>query len=123
MITFLKASTDNRAQTVLRYFTAAVDQCGVLSRVRSDHGGENAGVWQFMEKARRGNRGSYIAGRSTHDQRIERLWGDVYQQVVADFARVFSALEADGCLDPINDLDIFCAHLVFLPRCFNQDLL
>ena len=115
LITFLKASTDNRAQTVLRYFTAAVDQYHVRSRVRTDHGGENGGVWQFMERARGENHGSYIAGRSTHNQRIERIWRDVYQQVVAEFSRVLPALEVDGRLDPINDLDIFCPHLVFLP--------
>ena len=51
---------------------------GIPSCVRSDKGGENTTVWYFMVSQRRTGCGSHIAGQSTHNQRIERLWRDVY---------------------------------------------
>lgn len=62
------------------------------------------------------NRGSYIAGRSTHNQRIERLWRDVYRIALCSFYNLFYELESDNILDPANDVHLFTLHYVFLPR-------
>ena len=56
-----------------------------------------------------------ITGSSTHNERIERLWRDVYRCVV-HFAETFRDLECEGVLDTLNDLDMFCLRYVFLPR-------
>jgi hypothetical protein len=67
-VTGIRASNNNRAETVLELFIEAVDKHGLPSRLRGDHGTENVLVAQFMEDVRGVLRGSYIWGRyaATH---------------------------------------------------------
>ncbi|XP_023662381.1 uncharacterized protein [Paramormyrops kingsleyae] len=81
LVVFLQGSDNNRSETVMELFVEAISHYGVPSRVRCDHGGENNAVCLFMDVFRGSNRGSAIRGRSTHNQRIERLWGDVWKGV------------------------------------------
>ena len=75
LITYLHCSNNNRADTVTEQFIGATCQYGVPSRVRSDHGTENVGVWRFMEEIRRSGRNSYIAGRSVHTPGLKGYGG------------------------------------------------
>ena len=115
MVTFLSCNTNNRAETVFQLFRKATMEFGVPSRVRSDKGGENISICHFMVSYRGVGRGSHIAGSSVHNQRIERLWRDVYRCVCCSFHEVFYFLEAQGVLDPDNEYDLFVLHCVFLP--------
>ena len=54
---------------------------GVPSRLRTDKGGENVLLWSEMETRRGRDRGSYIAGSSVRNQRIERHWRDVWTYI------------------------------------------
>ena len=54
---------------------------GHPARVRTDHGGKNIQVWQLMEDRRGPNRGSFLAGSSTRNQRIEYLWLKQYHLI------------------------------------------
>ena len=116
MVVYLGCSTNNRSLTVYKLFKEAIEEYGVPSRVRSDKGGENILVCQFMIAVRGTDRGSHIAVSSVHNQRIERLWRDVYRYVCSTYHELFYAMEALGVLDPTSDEDLFVLHCVFLPR-------
>ena len=114
-ITYLHCSTNNTAATVLSLFTSAVETYGLPQKVRSDLGGENIDVWRYMI-AQHGNERVVITGSSTHNERIERLWRDVFRCVGKLFYDVFCALEEEGVLDHLNETDIYCVHYIFVPK-------
>ena len=116
LIVYLQCTTNNQAASVFAYFWQATREYGVPSRVRSDKGGENVMVCHFMVSQRGIGRGSHIAGPSTHNQRIERLWRDVYRCVASTYYDLFYCMEEEKILDPNNDVDLFVLHCLFLPQ-------
>ena len=115
-IVFLKCSTNNKAETVLNLFLDVTLNHGYPSRVRGDYGVENALVYTAMTEKRGENRGSFIAGKSTRNQRIERLWRDVFRCVAVFFYYVFYGMEETGLLDIEDALHMFALHHVFHKR-------
>ena len=115
LIPYLSCCTNNRAATMLQLFRRAISEFGTPSRVRSDKGGENILVCHFMVSHRGPGRGSHIAGSSVHNQRLERLWRDVYSCVCCSFHQIFYFLEAQGLLDADDECDLFVLHCVFVP--------
>lgn len=118
MIVYLKASSNNRASTVLKSFLDAVEEFGLPSRVRSDKGGENVDIAKYMldHPLRGPDRGSHITGRSVHNQRIERLWRDLYFGCTHIFYSLFYAMEDAGILDPSSEAHLYALHYIYLPR-------
>ncbi|XP_070556644.1 uncharacterized protein [Ptychodera flava] len=120
-IMYLHCNDNNRAATVFLSFQEAVQKYGLPSRVHSDKGMENRDVAEHMlSHPERGlGRGSHIAGRSTHNQRIERLWRDVFAGCLYMYYNLFYNLEDRRLLDPCSELHMFCLHFVYLPRINN----
>ena len=89
---------------------------GCPSHVRSDYGMENVEVAQFMINMRGMNRGSFITGLSTHNQRIERLWRDVKECVTCMFSDIFAYMKNEGIADRYNPIHVLAVRYVFCPR-------
>ena len=112
----MQCADNNRASTVLEVFQNATRRHGIPSRVRADRGGENTRVADYMVMQRGAGRGSFISGRSVHNQRIERLWRDVFSGCTVLYYNLFQHMEQEGLLDVDNEVHLFCLHYIFIPR-------
>ena len=121
VVTFIYCSDNNMAQTVLNGFRPATVSYGIPSRIRIDHGGENVAVADYMLFYRGLNRNTVIAGKSVHNQRIERLWRDVYIQAISYYYDLFYFIEVQIGVNFNNPINLFCLHYLFLPR-INESL-
>jgi hypothetical protein len=116
LVVFLKAATNNKAETAFTAFLEGVEEYGLPSRVRSDKGGENVLIADFMIQNRGSDRGSMIVGRSVHNQSIERLWRDLFSGCISSYYYLFYSMEEAGILSPDSDVDLYALRLVFLPN-------
>ena len=115
----LRCNSNNLAETVLELFLDAIKKDGDLwpSRIRVNKGVKNVSVCDAMTQVRGERRGSFITGPSTHNQRIERLWRDVFRCVCHLYYYIFYGMETTGILNTDDPVHLFTLrHLVFIPR-------
>ena len=70
----LECVSNNKSETLLYCFMKGVQTYGIPSPVQPDKGKENVLIRNFMITNRGPECGSLICGKSSHNQRIERLW-------------------------------------------------
>ena len=87
-IVYLRCSTNNKAATVFNSFAEAVSKYGLPNKIRSDLGGENVRVWEYMID-QHGSETAVVIGSSTHNECIERLWRDIQRCVTILFGNLF----------------------------------
>lgn len=112
MVTFLRCSDNNKAESVQDLFSTAVTQFGRPLHIRTDLGTENAQIWADMYQ----NRGepAVLTGSSVHNQRIERFNRDLNRNCSHVYAPVFYELEMMHVLDVENKTDLFALHCVYV---------
>lgn len=93
---------------------------GIPSRVRGDRGGENRDVSVFMILVRGAKRASFMWGTSTHNTRIERLWGEVGGQFARAWRGFFHRLQQRHQLDRNNPHHLWILHRLFLTMINND---
>jgi len=86
------------------------------SHIRADYGVENSAVYDAMVAVCGKGRGSFVAGSSTRNQRIKRLWRDVFRCICHVFYYIFYPMEQTGLLDVENPIHMFTLQYVYLRR-------
>ena len=111
-VVFLECADNNRASTVLSAFACAIHTHGLPNRICSDLGGENVDIWRYIIEQHY-SYSAVITGSSTHNERIECLWWDVYQCVSSLYHDTFKKIgRGRGTRSP----EWICLHFIFLPR-------
>ncbi len=78
-------------------------------------GVENGLIINHMVHARGADHRAAIVGPSVHNQRIERIWVDVFQGSLCVFYDLFQTMVNSGALDMSNDIQLFAFQYAFKP--------
>ena len=116
-LVWLKIASDNYADTVLHACVEAMTKYGAPRLIRSDYGKENVKVWRLVDEMRDslGYRIKGLRGRSVHNQRIERIWGELSRWIRSTL-EYLGRWEREVGLNPSDPDHLVALHHVMLPR-------
>ncbi len=83
--------------------------------------GENVSIGEYMYLQHDFDSDCFKAGTSTHNQRIERLWGDTNRGITEFYWVLFTELSDTHHVDFENESHVYIIHHLFLD-CINEDL-
>lgn len=123
------STTNNKPEVIAHYFTIVVLEHGCVPTIlRVDAGTENplTGLIQqalrhYHEDEDAGPK-SYFVGPSTHNQRIERFWGEGRRIATGYYIDLFKTLIGKRLLNTKDVVDIECLRFCF-GRVIQNDLL
>ena len=115
-VVFLKVAPNNLSSTVLDLFQSATHVFHYPRRIRTDHGTENVAVAREMLHRYGPSSNPVITGQSVHNQRIERLWRDVFTFVLTYYKNIFYYLESQQMLNPDDEVHVYALQYIYLPR-------
>nr|XP_018901411.1 PREDICTED: uncharacterized protein LOC109033301 [Bemisia tabaci] len=118
-VMYLEVCLTKQADVVLDIFIRGVTENGLPLRVRGDYGTENVRIVDFMQSSRSTVVSPFIPGKSVHNTRIERLWGEVNRIVTQRYRAVFKYLEENDVLSQLSLSDLLCLWYVYFPRIQN----
>ena len=83
-----------------RCFCEAVEKVGLPYRIRADHRVDDLDMVRYTlyHPSRGPIRGSLMSGKSVHNQRIERLWCDLYVGLACIYYEAFRYLKDQDLL-------------------------
>ena len=116
LIPYMRVATDNTANTALSVFLGSLREFGVPGKIRIDGGSEFSHIKRLMIHLNGDRRGSAIVGESVRNQRIERLWRDVFAKILDKYYKLFYYMEDNGILCLGDDIHLYCLHFVFTRR-------
>ena len=114
----LKCSIDNKALTLLIALDTSqgMMKYGLPDLIRGDAGMENVAIARLINYINGVNH--FLIGRSVYNQRIERLWNDVFSNVIIFYHDLFTELYLPMDHTPENT---WVLQYLFLDR-INEDL-
>lgn len=114
-VLYIHCSSNKNSHTVLNVFRRCVQEFGFPFKVRSDKGLETKKVAKFVLKNRGVDSNAYITGRSVHNVRVERLWGEV-NKITWRYKNLLHHLQSNGILNLDNYRHIQAVAYIFKPR-------
>lgn len=108
-------SSNNNPKTIAKYYLDTVESHGFVPRIlRADRGTENSKISFLQPFLRNGHNDSmaglksFMYGKSTANQRIERWWGYLKQQGINWWKNTLLDLRDRGRFDASNALHVEC---------------
>uniref|UniRef100_A0ABD2WMH5 Integrase core domain-containing protein n=1 Tax=Trichogramma kaykai TaxID=54128 RepID=A0ABD2WMH5_9HYME len=116
------ATTNNKPEVIANYFLKSIlAHNRVPCVVRSDKGTENSIIeliqmaLRFHDTDNRAGYNSFLKGKSTANERIEKYWKQLRNHTTEFYMRFFKTMQQSGEFDASNNVHVECLRFCFGP--------